>query len=72
MSQLSLLLKKFRLEAKDKLNTDAIFFLEYPNELDLGVLVRLLPHSLQEKDQLNALAALPLSVKIKCSFCSHC
>lgn len=65
MSQLSLLLKKFRLEAKDKLNTDAIFFLEYPNELDLGVLVRLLPHSLQEKDQLNALAALPLSVKIK-------
>ena len=65
MSQLSLLLKKFRLEAKDKLNTDAIFFLEYPNELDLGVLVRLLPHSLREKDQLNALAALPLSVKIK-------
>lgn len=65
MSQLSLLLKKFRLEAKDKLNTDEIFFLEYPNELDLGVMVRLMPYSLREKDQLNALAALPLSVKIK-------
>ena len=29
------------------------------------MLGRLLPHSLREKDQLNALAALPLSVKIK-------
>lgn len=65
MSQLSLLLKNFRLEAKAKLNTDELFFLEYPNELDLGLYVRLMPYTLKDKDQLNALEALPLSQQIK-------
>lgn len=65
MSQLSLLLQSFRREAKTKINTDELFFLEYPNDLDLGVRVKLMPLSLKQKDQFSALSQLPLSQKLK-------
>ncbi len=64
MSQLSLLMQSFRQEAKAKLNTDEIFFLDNPSTLDLGFRVKLLPYSTQDKNVLSRLAAHPLSAKL--------
>lgn len=64
MSQLSLLMQSFRQEAKAKLNTDEIFFLDNPSTLDLGFRVKLLPYSTQDKNVFSRLAAHPLSAKL--------
>lgn len=64
--QLARQMAPFRREAKAKLqqDTNEVFYLDYPTEMDLGLRVLLLPYTLKDKDTLSALAEHPLSAVI--------